>query len=151
VSLCTIFSNNLTIYGNLEEHMLASGVCSIKLQYNQVYKSWGSFLFNRVVWTFFFNHEYLRMFLHLIGASLADSFNLVSNGMLRSWWDALAHRSRRSIHSWNLSAWLQKNNLARDLACASRRHSITDNRLKFPPCEMCCSAGTRVNICSSVD
>jgi len=52
-----------------------------KLQYNQVHKSADNSLFN---WRCFhsfreISREYVGTFLHPIGVSLAESFNLVSN------------------------------------------------------------------------
>jgi len=65
-SFCVTFSNTFGNLWSLEE-LMSSG---IKLEYDQVYKSWGNFLFNRRVDFFHeISREYVKMFLHPIGVS----------------------------------------------------------------------------------
>jgi len=74
----------LTIYESLEEHM-PNGVRSIKLQYDQVHKSVGNFLFNRRV----FLTSFMRLVASMLGcSSILSAYlwpSLISNdGTLRS-------------------------------------------------------------------
>jgi len=79
---------HLTIYTSLEEHM-PSGVRSIKLQYDQVHKFWGSLLSAYCFDFFEINREYIRMFLHPVGVHLWLSLLISSltSDTLRSWYN----------------------------------------------------------------